>query len=312
MKKTAIITGICGQDGSYLAEHLLKKNYKVHGLARKNSLADHHPSRLRHIEDAIDVEYGDITDASGVERFIRSIQPDEVYHLASVRPNNHWPMMTTKANILGTVNILEACRLNAPYCKFYNTASAEMFGIETDEDGYQREATRMNPVTPYGCSKLFGYHMVRNYRMSHKIFAVNGIIFDHESPRSNPSSITVQVIRAAKAIKAGKQSNLKLPNVNEYRDWGHTKDYVRAIHLIMHHKEPDDFVLASGDEHTIEDMCRYVFQKLDINYEQYVTPDPPKKSQRIKGDANKAKSVLGWKADYTFESLLDEMVNLVT
>jgi len=318
MKKTALITGIAGQDGSYLAEYLLTKNYKIYGLVRRHSDTDQHLSRIHHILHGINLEYGDILDGTAIERFVRTVQPDEVYHLAAqtdVGLSFNTPVMSAYTNTVGTTNVLEACRLASPYCKFYNAASSEIFGNSKDPDGFQRETTAMNPITPYGCSKLAGYHLVRTYRKAYKMFAVNGITFNHESPRRSPNFVTVKVIKAAKSIKAGKGEPIKLRSLDCSRDWGHAKDYVRAIHLMMHHKEPDDFVLATGETHKVQKLCEYVFRKLDLNYEEYITIDEslacPAEVFSPKGDASKARETLGWQPKYNFESLLDEMIELI-
>ena len=315
MKKTAIITGISGQDGSYLTEYLLARNYEIHGLVRHHSQMDRHLHRINHLLDSINIERGDILDAIAVEKFIRSVQPDEIYHLAAqsdVHLSFQLPSFTTKTNVIGTINVLEACKQASRYCKFYNASSSEIFGNNKDEDDFQRETTTMGPITPYGCGKLFTHHFVKNYRRTYQMFAVNGVAFNHESPRRGTNFVTTKIIKAAKRIKKGKQRELRLGNLEASRDWGHAKDYVAAMHLMMHHKEPDDFVLASGKSHTIRELCEYVFKKLDMDYAKYVTGDDkllrPEDRQHVKGDPKRAKEMLKWIPEYTFESTLDEMI----
>jgi len=315
MKKTALITGISGQDGSYLAEFLLTQNYRVFGLLRRHSNPDAQTFRIAHIKDEITWEYGDVTDAHSVEKMIRLAQPDEIYHLAAqshVRISFHMPKFTTDVNVIGTTNVLEACRTAAPYCKFYQASSSEMFGNNADEDGYQRETTPMHPVSPYGCGKLFCYSLVRNYRRAYKMFAVNGILFNHESPRRGSNFVSAKIVRAAKAIKDGKQNSLLLGNIDTARDWGHAKDYVKAMYLMMNHKKPDDFVIASGNSHSVREVCKYVFSKFGLDYENFVQQGEryvrPEDVAHLKGDSSKARQILGWEPEYNFQATLDDMI----
>ena len=315
MKKKAFITGISGQDGSYLAEYLLEKGYRVHGIIRRHSTPENQTTRIDHLRDSIHLDYGDVLDAVAIERLLRSIQPDEVYHLAAqshVRISFELPRFTTDVNAVGTVNMLEACRHSAPFAKFYQACSSEMFGNCTDDDGYQRESTPMHPVSPYGCTKLFGYNFVRHYRKAYKMFASNGILFNHESPRRGSNFVSAKIIKGAKAIKNKKADHLSLGNLDAVRDWGHSKDYIRAMYLMMNHKVPDDFVIASGESHTVKEMCDYVFKSLGLDYENYVTKDKkhlrPEELELLKGDSSKARNTLGWTPEYTFNSMLDEMI----
>ena len=243
--KKAFITGISGQDGSYLAEYLLSLGYEVHGIVRRNSVCEHQQSRLDHIRDEIQVYYGDLLDVSSLNRVLGEVKPDEVYNLASqshVRISFDVPQFTVQTNALGAMNVLQACRENCPDTHFYQASSSEMFGNSVDEDGCQRETTPMHPVSPYGCAKLFAYSIVRNYRHSYKMFAANGILFNHESPRRGSNFVTNKVVKGAVAIKKGKAEGLELGNMDSHRDWGHSRDYVRAMHAILNHGEPDDFV----------------------------------------------------------------------
>tara|TARA_R110002020_G_scaffold59538_4_gene162244 strand:+ start:940 stop:1926 length:987 start_codon:yes stop_codon:yes gene_type:complete len=314
-KRKAFITGIAGQDGSYLAEYLLEKGYDVYGIVRRNSTPEHQESRIDHISDLITTEYGDLLDCTSIERMIRVVKPDEIYNIGAqshVGISFKIPQFTVKTNALGVLNMLEAYRHNCPEARFYQASSSEMFGNTVDEDGFQRETTCMTPVSPYGCSKVFGYNIVRNYRKSYKLHACNGILFNHESPRRGSNFVTNKIVKAAARIKLGKQKKLELGNMDSYRDWGHSKDYVRAMHMIINHEEADDFVIATGQTHSVRELCDYVFTKLDMDYRDYVVQNPkymrPEELKYLKGDSSKARSVLGWKPKYTFETLLDEMI----
>ena len=250
MKKKAFITGINGQDGSYLAEHLLELGYKVYGMVRRNSVAENQQNRIDHlVGEGVETDYGDLLDIASISRMLSLIKPDEIYNVAAqshVRISFDIPQFTVQTNALGVVNILEAYRVNCPNAKFYQASSSEMFGREVDEDGYQRETTRMEPTSPYGCSKVFGYNMVKHYRYAYKLFASNGILFNHESPRRGSNFVTNKVVKTAVQIKKGLKDELVLGNLHAYRDWGHAKDYVRAMNMILNHTEPDDFVCATG------------------------------------------------------------------
>ena len=315
--KKAFITGIGGQDGSYLAEYLLELGYEVHGIIRRNSTPEHQQSRLDTIRtnNNLYVYYGDLLDTSNIESLLRKIQPDEVYNIAAqshVRISFEIPQFTVQTNALGVLNILEAVRHNCPDTKFYQASSSEMFGSAVDKDGFQRETTKMNPVSPYGCSKIFGYNIVRNYRNAYKLHASNGILFNHESPRRGSNFVTNKVVKAAVRIKLGLQNELELGNLDAYRDWGHSKDYIRAMHLILQQPEPGDWVVATGETRSVRDMCEYVFGKLDLNYLDYITQNEkflrPEELKYLKGDSTRIRE-LGWKPEYTFETMMDEMIN---
>ena len=315
-KKKAFITGINGQDGSYLAEYLLEKNYEVYGIVRRNSIAEHQDSRLEHLENNpnLHTEYGDLLDVSSLERMIGNIKPDEIYNIGAqshVRISFDMPQFTVQTNALGVLNMLEAYRYHCPNAKFYQASSSEMFGRSVEEDGYQRETTRFEPVSPYGCAKVFGYNIVKHYRYAHNLFAVNGILFNHESPRRGSNFVTNKVVKAAAKIKLGLQDKLELGNMDAYRDWGHSKDYVRAMHMIMNHTKADDFVVSTGVTHSVREMCDYVFGLLDLDYKDYVTQNPKflraEELKYLKGDCTKIKETLGWEPEYTFESMMKEM-----
>ena len=314
--KKAFITGIGGQDGSYLAEYLLDLGYEVHGIIRRNSTPEHQQSRLDDIRNNpnLHISYGDLLDISGIERLLSEIKPDEIYNLAAqshVRISFEIPQFTTQVNALGVVNVLEAMKNNCPNAKFYQASSSEMFGSAVDEDGFQRETTKMNPVSPYGCAKVFGYNIVRNYRNAYKLHLSNGILFNHESPRRGSNFVTNKVVKAAVRISLGLQDKLELGNLDAYRDWGHSKDYIKAMHLILQQSEPGDWVVATGETRSVRDMCEYVFKKLNLNYEDYITQNQkflrPEELKYLKGDSTRMRE-LGWKPEYTFESMMDEMV----
>ncbi len=314
--KKAFITGIGGQDGSYLAEYLLDLGYKVYGIVRRNSTPEHQQSRLDSIRTNpnLHVSYGDLNDTSGIERLLRGIQPDEVYNIAAqshVRISYEIPQFTAVTNAVGVVNMLEAVRNNCPDAKFYQASSSEMFGSSVDEDGYQRETTKMTPVSPYGCAKVFGYNIVRNYRNAYKLHASNGILFNHESPRRGSNFVTNKVVKAAVRIKLGLQNELELGNLDAYRDWGHSKDYIKAMHLILQQPEAGDWVVATGETRSVRDMCKYVFSKLELNYEDYVVQNKkflrPEELKYLKGDSTRIRE-LGWTLEYTFETMMDEMI----
>ena len=316
MKKKAFITGINGQDGSYLAELLLEKDYEVYGMVRRNSIAEHQESRIDHlVGNGVETSYGDLLDVSSIERMISTIKPDEIYNIAAqshVRISSDVPQFTVQTNALGVLNMLEAFKYHCPNSRFYQASSSEMFGRTIDEDGYQRETTKMEPTSPYGCAKVFGYNIVRHYRFAHKLFAVNGILFNHESPRRGSNFVTNKVVKSAVRIKQKLQDKLPLGSLDSYRDWGHSKDYVKAMHMMLNHTEPDDFVCATGVTNSVGDMCDYVFSQLDLDYKDYVIQDErymrPEDLKYLKGDSTKLRETLGWKPEYTFETLMDEMI----
>jgi len=314
MSKTAFITGIAGQDGSYMSEYLSSLGYRVTGIIRRNSTVEHQRDRIYHLPN-IELEYGDLTDQSSIERALAKFQPDEIYNLAAqshVRISSDIPQYTVQTNALGALNVLEAYKFVCPNAKFYQASSSEMFGTSVDEDGYQRETTSMNPVSPYGCSKVFAYNIVRNYRKSYKLHASNGILFNHESPRRGSNFVTNKVVKAAVEIKLGFSNSLELGNMDSYRDWGHSKDYVRAMHLILQQDNPGDYVVATGETRSVRDMCEYVFDQLGLDYRQWVTQNPkflrPEELPYLKGDSSRIRTELGWKPEYTFETMMDEMI----
>lgn len=316
MKKRALITGISGQDGSYLSEYLLSLGYEVHGTVRRHSVAENQNARIEHIQDQVITHYADLLDYTSLLKVIMDVDPHEIYNLAAmshVAVSFNIPVFTIQTNAVGTLNILEIIRQFKPNVKFYQASSSEMFGNSVDEDGVQRLTTPMNPVSPYGCSKLLAYSIVRNYRNAYKLHAANGILFNHESPRRGSNFVTNKVVKTAVEIKLGKKDFLELGNLDSYRDWGHSKDYVRAIHQITNHEKADDFIVATGETRSVRELCKHVFEKLDMNYEDYVRVNQkfvrPEELKYLKGDASKMKKVLNWEPEYTFESMLDEMIN---
>ena len=313
--KKAFITGIAGQDGSYLAEYLLSLGYEVHGIVRRNSTPEHQSSRLSQDLENCYTYYGDLLDISSLTKLLKNIQPDEIYNLAAqshVRISFDIPQFTGMTNAIGVLNLLEVYKEVCPEAKFYQASSSEMFGSSVDKDGYQRETTPLNPVSPYGCAKVYAYNISRNYRHSYNLHIVNGILFNHESPRRASNFVTNKVIKTAVEIKRGLKKGLELGNMDSYRDWGHSKDYVRAMHLIINHKIPDDFVVATGKTNSVREMTDYVFSKLGMNYEEYVTQNPkflrPQELKYLKGDCTKLRSTFKWEPEYSFESLMDEMI----
>ncbi len=316
MKKKAFITGIAGQDGSYLAELLSKKNYKVYGIIRRNSTVEHQKSRLEHLDKNVEISYGDLLNESSLHHLLKKIQPHEIYNLAAqshVRVSFEIPQFTIKTNALGVANILEAYRLNCPKAKFYQASSSEMFGRSVDKDGYQRETTPFQPTSPYGCSKVFAFNMVKHYRIAYKLFASNGILFNHESPRRGSNFVTNKVVKTAVRIKLGLENKLILGNIYAFRDWGHSKDYVEAMRLILNYKKADDWVVATGQTRSVKQMTDYVFKKLKLNTKKHVSIDKkyfrPEELKYLRGDCTKVKKYLKWKPKYKFEEMLDEMID---
>jgi len=318
MSKKALITGINGQDGSYLTELLLEKGYNVYGIVRRHSVAENQNYRLVKNSTNTNVVnfYGDLTDYPSLVRIVSEVMPDEIYNLGAmshVRISFDVPSYTIQTNALGVLNMLEVYRTVCPGAKFYQASSSEMFGNSVDDDGVQRLSTPMNPVSPYGCSKVMGYNLVRHYRHAYKLHACNGILFNHESPRRGANFVTNKVVKGAVSIKKGLQDKLELGNMDSYRDWGHSKDYVRAMHMIVNHHEADEFIVATGETHSVRDLCEQVFSKLDMDYRDYIVQNPkymrPEELKYLKGDSSKARKVLGWKPEYTFSSMLDEMID---
>jgi len=316
-KKVALITGINGQDGSYLAELLLGKGYEVWGILKRHSVSENQTSRISDkIFSQINLEYGDMLDMPSLLKVLQKSNPDEIYNLAAqshVRISFDQPVYTTHTIATGTLNLLESIKIICPKAKLYQASSSEMFGNNIDEDGYQRETTPMDPVSPYGCAKVYAYNLCRNYRNSYGMFISNGILFNHESPRRGSNFVTGKVAKEVVKIKLGITDKLSLGNLQASRDWGHAKDYVEVMWLMLQQDTPGDYVCSTGVSHTVKDLVKHVFDRVGLDWEKYVTTDEkyyrPEELTNLKGDCTKMRTDLGWKPTYTFESMMDEMVD---
>ncbi len=314
MIKKALITGISGQDGSYLSEYLISLGYEVHGILRRLSVAENQDSRINNLD--VILHYSDISDTGSLFKIINSVKPDEIYNLAAmshVRISFDKPTYTVMTNGVGVINLLEILNNINKDIKFYQASSSEMFGNSIDDDGYQRLNTPMIPVSPYGCAKVLGYNLVRHFREAYKKFYCNGILFNHESPRRGSNFVTAKVVKTAIEIKKGQKDKLELGNLDSKRDWGHSKDYVRAMHLIMNANQAEDWIVSTGETKSVRDLCEYVFKKLGMNYKDFVIQNQkfmrPEELKYLKGDSSKIRKKLNWKPQYTFENLIDEMIN---
>ena len=319
--KTAFITGINGQDGSYLTELLLDKGYTVVGLVRRLSVPESQTSRLEEAgvypHERLHLEYGDLTDESSLMRILIKYNPDEIYNLAAqshVRVSFDAPQYTTDAIARGTLNLLEAMKAYCPSARMYQAGSSEMFGNSIDRDGYQRETTPMTPVSPYGCAKLYAFNICKTYRESYKLFIANGILFNHESPRRGGNFVTNKIVKGALDIYEHKAKSLNLGNLKATRDWGHSRDYVLAMWMMLQHKTPEDFVCSTGVSHSVNEVVDFVFQKLGLVRAQHVGVNPkhfrPNELNDLKGDCSYIKNKLGWEPSVSFEELLSEMVDM--
>jgi len=312
MTQVALITGVTGQDGSYLSELLLDKGYEVHGLIRRSSSLN--TGRIDHIFDQLHLHFSDLTDASSLNRLLHDIKPEEIYNLGAqshVRVSFDVPEYTADVDAVGTLKLLEAVRTNCPNSRVYQASSSELFGKVLEIP--QKETTPFYPRSPYGCAKAFSFYLCRNYRESYGMHISNGILFNHESPRRGETFVTHKVTRAAVKILRGEQENLLLGNLDAKRDWGYAKDYVEAMWLMLQQPTPDDYVIATGETHTIRDLLDVAFGHLGLDWHQYVGIDPkyyrPAEVDILQGDASKAKSILGWEPKTSFKELVEMMVD---
>src|SRR5438093_1326510 len=317
--KKALITGITGQDGSYLSELLLAKDYEVHGIIRRSS--SFNTGRIDHLYQDPNINgirlflhYGDIADSTNLIKLLYRIQPEEIYHLAAqshVRVSFDIPEYTGDVTGLGTVRILEAIRETGLKAKFYQASSSEMYGKVQEIP--QRETTPFYPRSPYGAAKVYAYWLTVNYRESYGMFACNGILFNHESPRRGGTFVTRKITQAVARIKAGLQDKLYLRNLDATRDWGYAKEYVDAIWLMLQQEQPDDYIIATQETHSVRDFLQEAFSYVDLDWRDYVETDPkyyrPTEVDLLVGDASKAKRMLGWKARTTFKDLVRLMVD---
>ena len=313
--KKALITGITGQDGSYLAEYLLELGYEVHGLVRRVALEDptRRFTRLEHILDRVTLHPASLESYPSIFSVLAKQEFDECYHLAAqsfVAESFADGFSTMNTNINGTHYMLAALRELQPECRFYFAGSSEMFGKVHQTP--QNEETQFHPRSPYGISKVAGFDLTRNYREAYGMFCVSGILFNHESPRRGYEFVTRKITSTVARIKLGLATELRLGNLDAKRDWGHAADYVRAMHLMLQQPESDDYVVATGETHTVREFCDLAFRKVGLNYDEFVKVDEkfyrPAEVDLLMGDASKAKRVLGWERDHTFQELVDEMV----
>ncbi len=310
-QKKALITGITGQDGSYLSELLLNKGYEVHGIIRRSS--SFNTKRLDNIFDKLHLHYGDLTDGSCLHTLLSKVRPDEVYNLGAqshVRVSFDCPEYTADVDAMGTLRLLEAVKAHSPEARYYQASSSELYGKVLEVP--QSESTPFYPRSPYGVAKLFGYWATVNAR-EQGMHASNGILFNHESPRRGETFVTRKVTKAAVRIKLGTQGNLALGNLYAKRDWGFAKDYVEAMWLMLQQSSPDDFVIATGETHTIKDLLDVAFEHVGLDWVDYVEIDPkyyrPTEVDTLQGDASKAKLILGWEPKVKFRELIEEMVD---
>jgi len=317
MAPRALITGITGQDGSYLAEFLLSKGYEVHGLIRRASTfntdrIDHLYKDFHDPSARVFLHYGDLSVSGQLTDLLHAVRPDEVYNLGAqshVRVSFDMPEYTGDITGLGTLRLLEAIRKSGIKTRFYQASSSEMFGAAPPP---QNEGTPFQPQSPYGAAKVYAYYMVKNYRNAYKLFSCNGILFNHESPRRGETFVTRKITRAATRIKLGLQQKLYLGNMEAKRDWGFAGDYVEAMYLMLQHEQPDDYVIATGETHSVREFVERVFQKLDMDYRDYLEIDSkyfrPTEVDVLLGDSTKARKVLHWEPKVSFDQLVDMMV----
>jgi len=317
--KKALITGITGQDGSYLAELLLGKGYEVHGIIRRSS--SFNTERIDHLYKdphepgrRLFLHYGDLTDGAGLRQILADTQPDEIYNLGAqshVRVSFDQPVYTAQVDAVGTVRLLQAIHDTSPKARFYQASSSEMFGNVREIP--QKETTPFHPRSPYGCAKVYGFWQTVNYRESYGMFCCNGILFNHESPRRGETFVTRKITRAATRIKESLQDKLYLGNLDAKRDWGFAGDYVAAMWLMLRQDEPDDYVVATGQTHSVREFLNLAFDRIELDWKKYVEVDTrylrPAEIDVLQGDASKARRVLGWKPQVSFEELVAMMID---
>jgi len=319
MTKKALITGITGQDGSYLAEFLLEKGYEVHGLIRRSS--SFNTGRINHLysdphepQARLRLYYADLTDGARLRELLAQIKPDDVYHLGAqshVRVSFDEPVYTAQVDAIGTVRLLEAVRDTGLQVRFYQASSSEMFGQAAEVP--QKETTPFHPRSPYACAKVYSFYQTINYRESYNMFCCNGMLFNHESPRRGETFVTRKITRSATRIKEGLQEKLYLGNLEARRDWGFAGDYVEAMWLMLQQDRPDDYVIATGQMHSVREFLELAFDRVQLNYTKYVEIDPrycrPAEVDVLCGDASKARQVLGWEPKVGFEELVAMMID---
>jgi GDPmannose 4,6-dehydratase len=314
-RKKALITGITGQDGSYLADLLLEQNYEVHGVVRRVALQDpqHRLSRISHLADKVELHAASLESFPSLYQVLQKVEPDECYHLAAqsfVSYSFDDEFSTLQSNVNGTHYMLAALKSIVPQCRFYFAGSSEMFGKVAEIP--QTETTRFHPRSAYGISKVAGFDLTRNYREAYGIHASSGILFNHESPRRGFEFVTRKISWGVARIAAGEASELKLGNLDAKRDWGHARDYVQAMWLMLQQKEPADYVIATGETHSVREFCELAFDWVGLDYKQYVVTDPhfyrPAEVDLLIGNPQHAKDVLGWKHEIGFEALVREMI----
>jgi GDPmannose 4,6-dehydratase len=315
MPRKALITGITGQDGSYLAELLVKEGYEIHGVVRRSSSVNR--TRIDHFRDAklpIALHYGDLTDASSINRLLREVKPDEIYNLGAqshVKVSFDVPEFTGETVGLGTLRLLEGVRESGINPRFYQAGSSEMFGLVREVP--QKETTPFYPRSPYGAAKVYAHWISVNYREAYGMFVSNGILFNHESPRRGENFVTRKITRGVAAIKLGLTDKVALGNLDAKRDWGYAKDYVRAMWMMLQQDKPDDFVIATGETHTVREFCEVAFAHAGLDWRKHVVVDPaylrPTEVDILLGDASKAKREMGWEPTTNFEQLVKLMVD---